>query len=164
MKLVASTGLFKSNESADDHKNRVARERKTKWQGMVMSGQYLRQVQPQQTPMSCNWLTRGELKRETEGTILAAQEQALRTNYVKNKIDRSSNNPKCRICKEKDETINHVISECPGLAQREYKRRHDKVARTLHWNISRAFGFECNERWYQHEPELVLENERAKIL
>ena len=33
------------------------------------------------------WLKASELKRETESLICAAQEQALRTNTVKNDID-----------------------------------------------------------------------------
>ena len=33
------------------------------------------------------WLKAGELKRETESFICAAQEQALRTNAMKNGID-----------------------------------------------------------------------------
>ena len=35
----------------------------------------------------------------------------------------------CRLCGDRDETINHIISECSKLAQKEYKARHDWVAR-----------------------------------
>ena len=31
----------------------------------------------------------------------------------------------CRLCGDRDETINHIISECSKLAQKEYKTRHD---------------------------------------
>ena len=34
-----------------------------------------------------------DLKVQTEATICAAQEQALRTNYIKNKTDKASENP-----------------------------------------------------------------------
>jgi len=35
---------------------------------------------------SYRWLKSGDIKRETESTIVAAQDQAISTNYFKNKI------------------------------------------------------------------------------
>ena len=61
------------------------------------------------------------MKKETEGTILAAQDQAIRTNAIKVAIDKQDISPLCRMCKERGETIAHVISACPKLAQNEYK-------------------------------------------
>ncbi|XP_068761362.1 kynureninase-like [Montipora capricornis] len=29
------------------------------------------------------------------------------------------------MCRKVDESINHIVSECPKLAQKEYKKRHD---------------------------------------
>ena len=40
------------------------------------------------------------------------QEQALRTNYTKNKIDKASENPLCRMCSERGETVQHIKCEC----------------------------------------------------
>ena len=37
---------------------------------------------------SWNWLKRGTLKKETGGLLTAAQDQALGTNYIKNKTDK----------------------------------------------------------------------------
>ena len=70
----------------------------------------------------------GKLKRETEALIVAAQDQAIHTNYVKASIDKSQADPKCRICKQGNETISHIVSACLKLAQKDYKRRHDNVA------------------------------------
>ena len=41
------------------------------------------------------WLRKADLKVETEAMLCVAQEQAIRINYVKHKIDRTaqSNNP-----------------------------------------------------------------------
>ena len=69
-----------------------------------------------------------DLKVQTEATICAAQEQALRTNYTKNKIDKTSENPLCRMCGERGETVQHIIYECKQLAQRKYKKRHGMVS------------------------------------
>ena len=50
------------------------------------------------------------------------------------------------------------------LAQSEYKRRHDNVARGVHWDICKHFQIECGDKWYEHSPETVMENKKAKIL
>ena len=42
------------------------------------------------------WLENGDLKRETESLIVAAQNQSIRTNLVKAKIDKRQGNSLCR--------------------------------------------------------------------
>ena len=44
------------------------------------------------------WLSRGDLKVRTEALLCAAQEQAIRTNYIKYHIDKTSERPLCRLC------------------------------------------------------------------
>ena len=111
-----------------------------------------------------NWLKDGTLKRRTEALICAAQEQSLRTNMVKAKIDKTQTDSKCRICKQADETVSHILSECRNLAQREYKKRHDMVGKRIHWEICRKYKVKVKEKWYEHEPEAVVETEKCKIL
>ena len=48
------------------------------------------------------WLKRGSLKKETKGLILASQNLALRTNWVKNLIDKEDLSPNCRMCGKQD--------------------------------------------------------------
>ena len=107
------------------------------------------------------WIRKSDLKVETEALIFAAQEQALRTNYVKFNIDKSVDSPLCRLCK--GETINHILSECKMLVQKEYKRRHDNIARLVHWKLCCKYDVR-SEKWYEHQPEGVVENEKCKIL
>ena len=52
---------------------------------------------------------------------MAAQNSAIRTNHIKARIDKTQQNSKCRLCSDRDETINHIISECSKLPQKEYK-------------------------------------------
>ena len=63
--------------------------------------------------------------RETESLLIAAQNNAIRTNHIKVQIDKTHQNNKCWLCGDRDETINHIISECSKLAQKKYKTRHD---------------------------------------
>ena len=59
------------------------------------------------------WLQNGDLKRETE-LIVAAQDQSIRTNPVKAKIDKSQEASLCRICRKLDEIID-IVSGCSKL-------------------------------------------------
>ena len=71
----------------------------------------------------------------TEALICRAQEQALRINCIKFHINKNVESPMCRMYGEKGESVNHLPSECSKLAQREYKRRHDSIARYMHWQL-----------------------------
>ena len=103
------------------------------------------------------------MKRETESLIVAAQNQSIRTNIVKAKTDKSQRYSLCRVCRKVDESIDDIVSGCSKLAQ-EYKRRHDNLGKIVHWKLARKCNFEAGDKWYEHEPESVLENEDYKIL
>ena len=90
-----------------------------------LHGQFLREMNGTASEKSWMWLEKGHLKKNTEGMIMAAQSQLIRTKAIKAKIDKSEEESRCRMCRAKDETVNHLLSECPKLAQNEYKRRHD---------------------------------------
>ena len=92
---------------------------------------------------------------------MAAQNSAIRTNHIKARIDKTQQNSKCRLC---DETINHIISECSKLPQKEYKARHDWVGKVIHWEMCKKFKFDNTNEWYMHRPALVLENDTHKLL
>ena len=68
-----------------------------------------------------------EISRETESLIVVAQNQGIRTNIVKAKIDKSQKDTLCRQYKKNDESIDPVVSGCSKLAQKEHKRRHDNL-------------------------------------
>ena len=70
----------------------------------------------------------------------------------------------CRLYKKADESIDHVVSGCSKLAQKEYKRRHDNLGKIVHWKLARKCNFEAGDKWYEHEPESVLESEDYEIL
>ena len=80
------------------------------------------------------------------------------------KIDKTQEDSKCRMCFKADESINHLLSECSKMAQKEYKRRHDWIGRKIHWEVCKKYGLHTKDRWYEHEPQSVCENEEYKIL
>ena len=158
--------LGKEIDKETDKKN-CEELRREKWVGKVMHGQYQRQIAEAgvDTEASWSWLTHQDLKKETEGMILAAQDQALRTNYIKCKIDKvPGTSPLCRLCRKHNETVDHILNGCPKLAQNMYKQRHDKVAAVIHWSLCQHYGFKFSKKWYEHRAEKVLENDKAKLL
>ena len=74
-------------------------------------------------------IAKGNFKRETESLLIAAQNNSIRTNHIKARMDKMQQNSRCRLCGDRDETTNHIISECSKLAQKEYKTRHDWVGK-----------------------------------
>ena len=99
---------------------------------------------------SYRWLKSGDIKEETESTIVAAQDQAISTNYFKNKILKEEIESKCRLCKQNEETIDLFTAGCPILAKNEYLMRHHKVCTHLHYSICKALGIETTDKWYTH--------------
>ena len=88
------------------------------------------------------WLKHGYLKKETEGLIIAAQDQTIRTNWIKRLIDKQDISQKCRICGDANETVSHIVAGCKLMTHKDYKiSRHDKVAAIIHWERCKKYGF-----------------------
>jgi len=115
------------------------------------------------TEESYRWLKSGDIKGETESKIVAAQDQAISTNYFKNKILKEEIESKCQLCTQREET-DHLTSGCPILAKNEYLMRHDKVCTHLHYSICKDLGTEAIEKWYRHMPKPVYEDRDVTVL
>ena len=73
---------------------RGGRRRKSgTWRRKPCMESFVRQTAGVAGEDSWRWLRNGFLKKETEGLIPAAQEQALRTNSIKHSIDKTSETP-----------------------------------------------------------------------
>ena len=132
--------------------------------GKTLHGQHFRQTMDFSDSESWRWLRAGELKKGTEALIMAAQAQSLRTNVWKARIDTSTSDAMCRVCRQSEETVDHIVSGCSKLAQKEYKRRHDRVVRALLWALCQKHEIQISQKWYEHEPKGVVEIDNAKIL
>ena len=132
--------VLDEEENLQEYQKRRQKEKIRNWKEKALHGEFVRQTADVAGEDSWRWLRNGFLKKETEGLILAAQEQALRTNSIKHSIDKTSETPLCRLCGNSTETVRHIISGCKRLAQREYKKRHDKVALRVHWEMCRKYG------------------------
>ena len=137
--------------------------RKQKWEGKQLYGRFKRLINNISHDKIWTWPRKGNLKRETESLLIAAQDSAIRTNNIKARIDKTQQNSKCRLCGDRDETFNHIISECSKLAQRVYKARHDWVGKVIHWEMCKKLKFDHTNKWYMHNPATVLENATHKL-
>ena len=147
-----------------EYKNKRREERTRDWQEKPLDGRFLRCTEEVASSKTWEWLRRGELKKETEGLITAAQDQSLRTNVMKARIDKSHVSPMCRMCNAAEETVFHIVSECRVHAQTEYKGRHDKLAKVIHWDLCKKYGVKVQSKWYDHVPKKVEETDHVKIL
>ena len=93
---------------------------------------------------------------------MAAQDQAIRNDAIKARIDKTSIDS--RLCKVKEETKDHLGSSCSKIAQTDYKERHDKVASMLHWNLCSKYNLPTADKWWEHKVDKVLQKEDVKIL
>ena len=65
---------------------------------------------------------------------------------------------------KKGESVQHLVSECEKLAQKEYKRRHNNAAKKVHWDLCKKNRLGHTEKWYEHVSERAVENEEVKVL
>ena len=107
--VAARSGEEGNGEDVEDFKKRKKTERWTELREKALHGQHFRQTDSISSKETWTWLQKGFLKKETEGLILAAQDQALRTNAIKAKIDKSQTESKCRMCGNREETVSHHI-------------------------------------------------------
>ena len=160
--------------SATEHAKKVKKLAKQKalqlikdsWEIKPMHGQYPKGMNKPDidAEKTHRWLKSSSLKSETEGLIIAAQDQSLATRSYHHRIIGDNTNPECRMCLEFEETVDHIISGCPTLARNEYIQRHNKAAAYIHWNICQHFQIPTTTKWYEHAPETVIENEDVSIL
>ena len=88
----------------------------------------------------------------------------LKTNSIKNDIDHQYVSPLCRLYKEKFESVTHIVSMCSVLAGNQYRKRYNRLGKKVHWLLCKKFEIECEDKWFSHQPEAVLENDKCKIL
>ena len=132
--------------------------RKQKWEGKQLYGRFKRLINNISHDKTWTWLSKGNFKRETEALLIAAQNNAIRTNQINPRIDKTQQNSKCTLCSDRDETINHIISECSKLAQKEYETGHDWVGKMIHREMCNKFKFNHTKNGIcttQHRSEKI---------
>ena len=105
----------RSTERNKKNKRQHSGENKRRWHGKRVHVQWSRNLDEKlvNIEQSYRWLKSGDIKVETESTIVATQDQTINTNYFKKKILKEQIESKCQLCKQHEETIDHLTSGCP---------------------------------------------------
>ena len=69
--------------------------------------------------MTHQWLSSSSLKDKTEGFILAAQNQSISTRVYQSRILNNGADPNCRLCTEREGTVDHIVPTCPAIVNTE---------------------------------------------
>ena len=135
--------------------NKAEMTRRMNGRRKKMHGQYVRQKESIVLGRTWQCIAEEDLKGCTEVLIYSAQEQALRTNYMRFYIDHAAEE------REKRWPMWWVRAVS---CERQYKGSHDNVARYIHWQLCGKYGLERADSWYEQKPEGVVESENFWLL
>ena len=145
---VVKEGFMGENENLKILKERLRKAREERYYKKPLHSALSRETEEgRDEDNRWLWVKKGYLKKEIEGLIMAAQDQAIRTNWIRHNIDKEDISPLCRLCGARAETVSHTMSECIELWQKN--------------------GFPTTAKSYEHfaDKEMtVLENEEIKLL
>ena len=150
------TATWKAKQLKLKYKEDFKKMVRDKWKEKAMHGKFPSYLDKDHVDveLSFKWMKHTGLKGETEGLIIAAQDQALNTRYYSMHIIKQGTPDRCRMCHTQPVTVECIISGCQTLAADQYLNRHNQVAAQLHLDICRHYGIKVEaECWYQHKPE-----------
>lgn len=166
--VLADSSYTPLNMGNDTMFSTITEEQKLEqWSRKALHGKHFNDLNQANVDINASntWLTEGKLFPETEGFMLAIQDQVLNTrNYRKHIVKDGTEDDRCRMCNNGTENIVHIISGCQSIAQTEYKARHDNVAKIIHQALARKYGIiKESVPYYKYTPAKVLENDAVKI-
>ncbi len=111
------------------------------------------------------WLRDGHLFGETEGFMITIQDHVIWTKNHQKFIEKLPlENDLCKVCNRYSETIEHITTRCPNLANTEYLHRHNLTAAIVHQQIAKYYNLITEiVPYYEYKPKTVLENSDMKL-
>ena len=97
--------LKDQDESGDEYRKRMERERRDGLEGKVFHVRFFHEVKEVADERSWNWVSGGYMAIGTERYIFAAQEQALGKRRERNTRYKEEVDPMCRVCGKQLETV-----------------------------------------------------------
>ena len=82
---VEAEGIVESGNT----KKEVSEARKKNFMGKPLHSQFMRETDEKRSQETWNWLNKEKLKKDREGMLMAAQDQALGTNKITSKVTNS---------------------------------------------------------------------------
>ena len=137
-KMLKEVSLSSTLENKKHGKSKEDTQKKNQeeYESKALDGQFQKATEKVKGNKSWDWLKNGYLKKETESTVIAAQDQALCTRNMRKTVYGENVDSTCRVCGSAHETVAHVVPECQKLAQKEYKQvRHDNIVKVIRWKL-----------------------------
>ena len=161
---------MKNTENARKLK-RIAKEKGkqaigTAWKSKLLYGQHFLRSQKADIDLhnTHQRLRSARLKSETEGFIVAEQDQSPFTRNIQVNIFHNGADPRCRFCNIITKTIDNLISGSTILASNEYTNRHNGVGQHIHRKICNNYDIETPDKWYEHKLLPVVDTPKVTIL
>ncbi|XP_064076354.1 uncharacterized protein LOC135194637 [Vanessa tameamea] len=138
------------------------------WRRKELHGRHIHDLEQNFIDLDASnkWLQKGYLFPETEGFLIAIQDQVINTrNYKKYILKESIESDLCRKCHRMPENIQHITGACPTLVQTDYTHRHNQIVHYIHQKLAHKYNFTNTplKPYYEYQPNPVLENEEIKI-
>ena len=163
---VVSDGLFEQapRMAAKPFRKCSSSLRVQSWSGKPMHGQYRRITEQSPVDMkeTFGWLKAANLPGATEGLMVAAQNQALRTRYYEHIILHRDVSPTCRVCSADLETVDHIVAGCIVLWH-----RRTTLIDTIRSPPSSSGIFVGNFRFQRrdrHQPDRFVETDDVVMI
>ncbi|XP_045477891.1 uncharacterized protein LOC123683040 [Harmonia axyridis] len=132
------------------------------WRSKALHGRYpgLLESRDVNKVESLTYLRAGYLFPETEGRLLAIQDQVMQTRmYLKHIAQQNIPTDRCRKCSQRPESIQHLTSSCPILAPKDYLGRHNSMAKIYHQQMALKLGLIQDElQQHLYVPKALLQN------
>ena len=111
------------------------------------------------------WLSQNLHGRKTS-SIMTMLEQMVETKSWK--VSRGlGQDRRCRVCHERDETVEHIVAGCKVLANNEYLTRHNRALMIMTVNWAKEYKLVGDEMvWYKERWErgAVFENDNGNLV
>ena len=103
---------------------------------------------------SVSWqsLRSGYVKENTEAIIMAAQDQVLRTNWIKANIDEGHWSSPGRVSQSVDESSMRIASRSKQLTKWRYMITRSLIATRVRWKLCKKYEIKVPRNWYEHVP------------
>ena len=113
---------------------------------------------------SLAWFCSSGLKRETDGLITTAQDQALNSHFHQKNVMKQPTDSKCKMCCKAEEHVTYVAAGCTTLALSKYTNRHNKVAGYIHRTICKHMGLQDIDKYHEHIPHSFMNVDISSIM
>ncbi|WP_229833152.1 RNA-directed DNA polymerase [Streptomyces narbonensis] len=160
--------LAKTLTTVPPTRTEVHKTKQNRLESKVLHGRYQKHLADEKVDRAAShaWLSYAGIYPETEGFMIAIQDETIATKNYKKYIlhDRNMTNDACRLCGKARENIQHITSACMRLAGTDYTHRHNQVGKIIHQKLARKYGLTQDRLpYYKYEPKTVLENDSYRL-